>query len=97
MNKLDKGWNELVNILAEKTNPSDISTICEFLLTKEEKEQLNKRVLLTKELLKKEKSQREISKEIGISICTVTRCSNALKDCSIKIKEIFGKISKKGD
>lgn len=92
-----KGWDELVSILAEKTNPSDISIVCEFLLTKEEKEQLSKRVLLTKELLKKEKSQREISKEIGISICTVTRCSNALKDCSIKIKEVFGKNTQKGE
>ncbi|MBK2095679.1 trp operon repressor [Francisella philomiragia] len=85
----NKGWQQLVNILSETSDSKDIDIICDFLLTKEEKEQLNKRVLLTKELLKKEKSQREISKEIGISICTVTRCSNALKDCSKRVKEIF--------
>ncbi|MEY8703294.1 trp operon repressor [Francisella philomiragia] len=92
----NKGWHQLVNILSETSDPQDIDIICDFLLTKEEKEQLNKRVLLTKELLKKEKSQREISKEIGISICTVTRCSNALKDCSTRVKEIFSD-NTKGD
>ncbi|WP_150465442.1 trp operon repressor [Francisella sp. SYW-2] len=92
----NKGWQQFINILSETSDPQDINIICDFLLTKEEKEQLSKRVLLTKELIKKTKSQREISKEIGISICTVTRCSNALKDCSTRVKEIFSD-NKKGD
>ncbi|WP_191092569.1 trp operon repressor [Francisella sp. SYW-9] len=91
MTSSDSGWKQLMEILAQNEKLQDIETICDFLLTKEEKEQLNKRVLLTKELIKKDKSQREISKNLKISICTVTRCSNALKECSIKIKEIFGK------
>jgi TrpR family trp operon transcriptional repressor len=90
MKKNKPGWNELINTLAHSTDPREIDIICEFLLTKEEIEQLDKRVLLTKELIRKNKSQREISKELGISICTVTRCSNLLKDCSSKIKKIFG-------
>ncbi|ASG68957.1 Trp operon repressor [Francisella halioticida] len=85
------GWNQLIDILAKTTDSNDISALCDFLFTKEEKEQVNNRVLLTKQLVNKTKSQREISKNLGISICTVTRCSNALKECSIKIKEIFGK------
>ncbi|KEI35173.1 transcriptional repressor protein TrpR [Francisella sp. W12-1067] len=95
MNTIKDGWQQLVNILSENTDPQDISVICDFLLTKEEKEQLSKRVLLTKELIKKSKSQREISKEIGISICTVTRCSNALKDCPTRVKKIFSENIKK--
>ncbi|QLE79312.1 trp operon repressor [Francisella sp. Scap27] len=90
MSRSNNGWQELIKILSKNKNPEDIDIICDFLLTKEEKEQLNKRVLLTKELIRKNKTQREISKELGISICTVTRCSNALKDCSFRIKEIFG-------
>ncbi|QIV96788.1 Trp operon repressor [Allofrancisella inopinata] len=95
MNITEDGWQQLVNILSENTDPQDINIICDFLLTKEEKEQLSKRVLLTKELINKSKSQREISKEIGISICTVTRCSNALKVCSTRVKEIFSENIKK--
>ncbi|MBK2356440.1 trp operon repressor [Francisella hispaniensis] len=95
MNAYNNGWQQLINILSENSDPQDISIICDFLLTKEEKEQLSKRVLLTKELIRKAKSQREISKEIGISICTVTRCSNALKDCSTRVKEIFSENIKK--
>ena len=91
MTSSDSGWKELMEILAQNKKSQDIETIFDFLLTKEEKEQLNKRILLTKELIKKDKSQREISKSLKISICTVTRCSNALKECSIKIKDIFGK------
>lgn len=95
MNTFNNGWQQLINILSENSDPQDINIICDFLLTKEEKEQLSKRVLLTKELIKKSKSQREISKEIGISICTVTRCSNALKDCSARVKKIFSENIKK--
>ena len=95
MNIINNGWQQLINILSGNSDSQDISIICDFLLTKEEKEQLSKRVLLTKELIKKSKSQREISKEIGISICTVTRCSNALKDCSARVKEIFSENIKK--
>ncbi|MED7819997.1 MULTISPECIES: trp operon repressor [unclassified Francisella] len=91
MTSPDSGWKQLMDVLAQNNNPKDIEIICNFFLTKEEVEQLNKRVLLTKELINKDKSQREIAKSLKISICTVTRCSNALKECSKKIKEIFGK------
>ena len=57
MTSSDSGWKELMEILAQNEKSQDIETICDFLLTKEEKEQLNKRVLLTKELIKKEKSE----------------------------------------
>lgn len=52
MNSIN-GWQQLVNILSETSDPKDIDVICDFLLTKEEKEQLSKRILLTKELIKK--------------------------------------------
>lgn len=97
MHNFQNGWDELINILSNSNNCEYINMIFEFLLTKEEKEQLNKRILLTKELIKKEKSQRDIAKDINISICTVTRCSNALKSSPALIKETFSKEYSKHD
>ena len=85
----DIGWDKLIQILLSKDNKDDLSHILDFLLTNEEKEQLSKRVILTKYLIDQQKSQREISKELGVSICTVTRCSNALKLTRDKDKESF--------
>lgn len=83
------GWDKLLQIFLTRNNEEKLNNILSFLLTKEEKEKLGKRVVLAQYLINQEKSQREISKELSVSISTVTRCSNALKIFSDKDKELF--------
>lgn len=54
-------------------------SLLDFFLTPEEKKDLAKRFLITKELIKKEKTQREIAKDLNVSIAKITRGSNELK------------------
>ncbi len=83
------GWDKLIKTLSGLSNELDMANVCDFLFTHEEREQLGKRMLLTQALINPQKSQRDIAKEIGVSICTVTRCSNALKSCNDKIKTVL--------
>ena len=84
-----EGWDELMAALSSIKTESGMSSVCNFLFTFEEKEQLGKRMLLARALVDPKVSQREISKSIGVSISTVTRCSNALKSTSVSVKEKF--------
>ena len=38
MSRSNNGWQELIKILSKNKNPEDIDIICDFLLTKEEKQ-----------------------------------------------------------
>jgi TrpR family trp operon transcriptional repressor len=54
-------------------------------LTPKEKADLKTRILIIKELLKKEKTQRQIAKYLNLSIAKITRGSNELKRTNDKI------------
>ena len=84
-------YRELTDILSKAKNKGEIQDILDFILTPEEKEQLRKRVLLTRVLLENGISQRDISKSIEVSISTITRCSNALKQVPNHVKDLFRK------
>jgi TrpR family trp operon transcriptional repressor len=84
-------YRELTDILSKAKNKGEIQDILDFILTPEEKEQLRKRVLLTRILLENGMSQRDISKSIEVSISTITRCSNALKQVPNYVKDLFRK------
>jgi TrpR family trp operon transcriptional repressor len=82
-------WRKLITILSEAKTKSEMSALCDFLFTAEERQQLENRVLLTSALIDAKMSQREVAKSIGVSISTVTRCSNALKRVDDNVKEQF--------
>ena len=82
-------WQRLITILSEAKSKNEMSALCDFLFTAEERQQLEKRVLLTSALIDANMPQREVAKSIGVSISTVTRCSNALKRVDDELKEKF--------
>ena len=82
-------WEKLIEILTDINSKEDMESILNFLLTIEEKSQLSSRVTLTKLMCFTDLTQREIAKNLGVSISTVTRCSNALKSIPERTKNKF--------
>lgn len=70
---------ELVSLLAKIDDKKAISSFLELILTLDEQEEISKRLLIVKELLKKQKSQRQIAEDLKVSIAKITRGSNSLK------------------
>ena len=70
--------NELSKILARENNPELIKSFLESLLTENEVNDISSRWTLVR-LLERGMSQRTISKDLGLSLCKITRGSRELK------------------
>jgi TrpR family trp operon transcriptional repressor len=79
MNKTQEGWQELSQILLNTKDEASLNQLLELLLTADEKSDLITRFLITKALLLKKQTQREIAKDLNVSIAKITRGSNELK------------------
>lgn len=91
MLKEPSGWPSFLK-LANKVGETDVADeFYSFLFTDDEKEQISKRIELTKALLEGKKSQRDISKDLLVSISKITRGSNGLKHISPELKNFFVK------
>ncbi len=84
-----EGWEEFLTLCQQAESKESLNELYDLLFTFEEKEQLALRVQLVKELLKAEKTQREISRDLNISIAKITRGSNALKSTSDALKQFI--------
>lgn len=68
---------EISSVLDKLKSPDDICSFLRALLTKDEIKMISSRWELSK-MLEKGKSQREISKKLGLSLCKITRGSKEL-------------------
>ena len=82
----NKGWHDFLTLMRATDSDNEFSELCDLLFTLEEKEQIALRVELVKALLKGDKTQRQISQDLSISIAKITRGSNALKTASHDLK-----------
>ena len=93
MDKSQKGWNSFIALCAAAEDEKSLSALLDLFLTPEEKSDLSTRYLIVKELLKQEKTQRQIVKDLNVSIAKITRGSNELKRINPKLlqylKDIF--------
>jgi TrpR family trp operon transcriptional repressor len=80
------GWNQFLTLCRATESTQQLDQLFSLLFTLEEKDQLAMRVQLVKELLKGEKTQRQISQDLKISIAKITRGSNALKTVDESLK-----------
>lgn len=76
---MEKGWKKFVGLCHQEESVNKLDALLRLLLTPEEQEQLGRRILLIEELLKGAKTQREIARDLKISIAKITRGSNNLK------------------
>ena len=84
-----KGWQLFLKLCASASKKGNLEQLLQFLLTDEEVAQLEKRVLLTQALLAEEATQREIAKNLQVSISKITRGSNSLNHIDTDLKKFL--------
>ncbi len=80
MSKTDEGgWRGFVRLCKQLQTDEQFDLFFDMFLTHEERGAVAKRFEIAKALLKSDKPQREIAKELETSIAKITRGSNYLK------------------
>lgn len=85
MDKHQKGLGNFIDLLLSSKDKKTCLLLLDLFLTADEKTDLETRFLIVKELLKEEKTQRQIAKEFNVSIAKITRGSNELKRMNPKL------------
>lgn len=85
-------WNLVVDKILSHANENDLSVLFQLLLTEEERSAVSGRLQVFQTLLQGELSQRQIASEHQVSIATITRCSNYLKNMSASQREKVRKL-----
>jgi len=88
-NSSEDGWWLFLKLCSLMRTEKELNELFGLLLTLEEKEDCAGRALIIKDLLKEEKSQREIADDLNVSIAKITRGSNALKIISPELREFL--------
>jgi TrpR family trp operon transcriptional repressor len=86
-------WDLVLDKILSHSNYDDLSVLFHLLLTEEERSAVAGRLKVFQLLLNREMSQRQIAAEYEVSIATITRCSNYLKnmqpDHRIRIQKLI--------
>lgn len=86
MEKLPKeGWKGFIDLCKSTDNDKILAEIFELMFTPEEKQDFSMRYLIIKELLQGDKTQREISSHLNVSIAKITRGSNEIKRMKVPL------------
>ena len=83
------GWRGFLKLCLATENEKTLSSLFDLFLTQEEKESLAARYLIIEELLKQEKTQRDMAQDLHVSIAKITRGSNELKRMPLKLIEFL--------
>jgi TrpR family transcriptional regulator, trp operon repressor len=83
------GWRCFTKLCLATKNEKLLSSLCDLLLTQEEKESIAMRCLIVMDLLKQEKTQRDMAEDLHVSIAKITRGSNELKRMPSKLIEFL--------
>ncbi len=73
------GWKGFIQLCLAAPREEGLSELLDLFLTPEEKENISMRYLIVQGLLSKEKTQRQLSQDLKVSIAKITRGSNELK------------------
>ncbi len=80
-----KAWHDFLELCLATKDTKLLSDLFDLLLTIEEKDSIAMRTMIVRDLVKKKKTQREIAKDLQVSIAKITRGSNALKRMHSKV------------
>jgi len=78
-NSEEDGWRGFLELCSKAKSPKEFDALFGLFLTHAERDDIATRALIVRELLKGKKTQREIAKELNVSIAKITRGSNSLK------------------
>jgi TrpR family transcriptional regulator, trp operon repressor len=87
------GWRGFLSLCSSAETPEKLSELLWLFLTPEERKDIATRYLIVQELVRGEKTQREMAKDLGVSIAKITRGSNFLKMISKNLRRLLEKIS----
>jgi TrpR family trp operon transcriptional repressor len=83
------GWQSFIELCLKANAQEEYEGIFDLLFTPEEKSDMALRCLILKELLSAQKTQREMAKDLKVSIAKITRGSNELKRIPPKTKKFL--------
>lgn len=81
-------YTQMLSVFSKIDSPDEMKKIFEEIFTESELHDLKLRWALLS-MLSQGHSQREISSELGISLCKITRGAKLLKEKKSKVYEIF--------
>jgi TrpR family transcriptional regulator, trp operon repressor len=88
-----KALREIARALAATDNPEEILRFLKSLLTASEMREISSRWELVKRL-ERGLSQRQIARQLGLSLCKITRGSRELKKKDSPFRRMIGKLEK---
>jgi len=89
MRTKNSNWHNFVKLCSQLNTAKQLANLFDIFLTTAEKDDIAARYAIVKELLAKEKTQREIAANLKISIAKISRGSNALKIADKEVKGIL--------
>lgn len=75
----EDGWRGFLDLCSKAKDQQELDSLFWLLLTPKERSEISTRCLIVRELLRGEKTQREMAQELKVSIAKITRGSNFLK------------------
>lgn len=89
----EDGWWRFLDACAELKTAKEMNDLFNLLLTIEERKDVADRYLIVRDLLKGDKTQREMAEDLQVSIAKITRGSNSLKTIGENLRNfLMGKI-----
>ena len=87
------GWRGFLSLCLRAKTIKELDELLGLLLTPEERENLSIRHLIVQELVRGKMTQREMAKNLGVSIAKITRGSNSLKMISKDLRRLLESVS----
>jgi TrpR family trp operon transcriptional repressor len=85
----EAGWDEFLALCLRAKSVKVLDKLFSLYLTQKEQQSVAMRDLIIRELLKGEKTQREMAKTLRVSIAKITRGSNSLKLIDEDLKQLL--------
>lgn len=85
----EDGWRLFLERCLLVESVKDLEAFFRLFLTPAERAEIANRFLIVRELLKEEKTQREIARDLGVSIANISRGSNFLKITGSDLKKFL--------
>ncbi len=89
----EDGWQGFLSLCSEAKNRKELDELLWLFLTAEERKDIATRYLIIQELVRGKKTQREMAKDLGVSIAKITRGSNFLKLVNKNLRRLLETIS----